>query len=254
MAAGRWVPLEGGSNVRDLGGLPLRGGGVTTSGVLFRGDTPQEWTPGDLDGWQGRGLSLVVDLRAPAEAAAEGRAQLPGVAQESCPLVPDSAIVPGAEPPPDEDEAIVVDADLDERVAHYLGYLTGFGGPHLARAVRAFADAPGPALFHCAAGKDRTGVLAAVVCEIAGVERAAVVADYAATTERIVEVDARLRRLPTYAQGLVDVPREHLHAREEVMADLLDAVDEHLGGVRAWALRAGVPEAALQRLAARLST
>ena len=62
------------------------------------------------------------------------------------------------------------------------------------------ADPDGPpALFHCAAGKDRTGVLAALVLDAVGVERDAIVADFALTNERLERVGARLRRMPTYA-------------------------------------------------------
>lgn len=249
--AERWVDLEGGSNVRDLGGLPLRDGGTTASGVFYRSDTPQEWTAADQAQWRARGLALVVDLRAPAEVEAEGRAPV-DCAWVNTPLIPNGAIVPGEEAPEHEDEAIVVDADLDERVAHYLGYLTGYGGPHLVRAVLALAAAEGPALFHCAAGKDRTGVLAAVLQELADVEREAVVADYALSSERIAAIDARLRRLPTYAAGLEGIPRDLLMTRPETMRDLLAAVDEHLGGVRSWLLGRGVPAGELDLLAARL--
>ena len=67
--------------------------------------------------------------------------------------------------------------------------------------ARAFADEMSlPAVFHCAAGKDRTGVLAAVVLDAVGVSSAAVIADYALTAQRIRQITARLLRLETYRE------------------------------------------------------
>ena len=275
LADGRWVDLEGGSNARDLGGLPLAGGGETARGVFFRTDTPQEWTEADLAAWRERGVGLVVDLRAPSETRREGRAAL-DVEHLQAPLIPDALMDPEqreearaearrvlaeheeaareVSPPAavDEPDAIVHDSGDDARARHYLYYFEGPGGRQLAAALTALAATDRPALFHCAAGKDRTGVVAMVLGELAGVPREALADDYAATNERLAGVDARLRRLPSYADDLVDVPSEELRCEPGVVPRLLGLLDQRHGGVRAWARAAGVAEADLDRLAARL--
>ena len=68
-------------------------------------------------------------------------------------------------------------------------HLLDLGGPAFAKAANALvADGGTPALFHCSAGKDRTGVLAALLLDLAGVEHDAIVADYALTSERMEAV------------------------------------------------------------------
>lgn len=245
----RWVDVKGGSNVRDLGGLPLRVGGHTAYGVLWRSDTLQELTRADAQGWRSRGLRLVVDLRAPGEVAAEGRGPLadaPEVAYVNAPLIPDAAILPA-----DDDEVVVHDRDRHGQVKHYQSYLRGEGARQVVAAVSALSQTT-PAVFHCAAGKDRTGVLAALILSAVGVERAAVVADYAATAERLPGVSARLRRLPTYGPGLVDVPDSDLVPRAATMAELLDRLDAEHGGAAGWLRSAGVTDEELGRLRRRL--
>ncbi len=249
-AAARWVELEGASNVRDLGGLPLAGGGTTAYDVLYRGDTAQEWTPADEVVWHERGLALVVDLRTPGEAELEGRPSLVErgeVAYLNAPLLPDEALLPG-----DDGEVLVRDRDREDRVEHYLGYLRGEGARQLARAVSALAASPGPALFHCAAGKDRTGVVAALILEAAGVEREAVVADYAVTNERLDGVYARLSRRPTYAVDLAVLDWAAFAAEPATMRRFLETVEDRFGSAAACLCAVGVEPAALESLARRL--
>jgi protein-tyrosine phosphatase len=248
-SAGRWVAVEGSSNVRDLGGLPLRDGGETAFGVFYRSDTLQEWTEADAEAWRQRRLGLVVDLRTPLEAEQEGRGPLVDageVAYLNAPLLPDEAVVR-----PDA-ELVIHDDSRDARVGRYLSYLSGEGGRALVRALEELAAVERPALFHCAAGKDRTGVLAAVLLEVAGVEREAVVEDYALTTERLEGIVARLSRLPTYARDLADRDREHHLAEAGTMRGLLAALDARHGGARGWLREHGVADETVDRLAARL--
>jgi len=218
----RWVVVEGSSNVRDLGGLPLIGGGMTAYGVFYRSDTPQEWTEPDAQGWRMRRVGLVVDLRAPLEAEQEGRGPLVDrgdVRYLNAPLLPDRVVVRGHE------ELVVHDNSRAARVERYLAYLSDEGGGNLVRAVEALATSPMPALFHCAAGKDRTGVLAAFVLEVAGVEREATVADYGLTSERLPGILERLSRLSSYARDIAASDHDHHLAEPGTMRALLETID-----------------------------
>jgi protein-tyrosine phosphatase len=101
-------------------------------------------------------------------------------------------------------------------------------------ALRGIATAGGPALVHCAAGKDRTGVVVALALSVAGVRRDAIIADYAASAERVGQVMARLGAAPVYAAAIDGRPvLEHV-PRAETMAAFLDQLDSRYGGTLAW--------------------
>jgi protein tyrosine/serine phosphatase len=103
---------------------------------------------------------------------------------------------------------------------------------NIVTAVRIFADdVSGPAIFHCAAGKDRTGVLAAVVLDAVGVGREAIIADYALTGQRMKQISARLLRLATYRdmQALSRGIKGAATADEESMAAFLDELHGRYG-------------------------
>jgi protein-tyrosine phosphatase len=246
VAPERWLPLSGADNVRDLGGLPLIGGGTTRFGQLVRADTLQELTPDDVAYLRRYPLRTVLDLRTSIEAEREGRGRLAAepVQYANLPFVPDAVIVPD-DP---AHEVVVADRRALDRVEHYLDYLRL--AP--ARVVGALGMLAGPqattALFHCAAGKDRTGVLAALTLEIAGVEREAVLDDYELTNARLPQVGARLLRLPTYRRYVGTLEPADLLARRETMAGFLQQLDDRWGGAAAWACRAGLSREALGRL------
>ncbi|WP_018504678.1 tyrosine-protein phosphatase [Parafrankia discariae] len=243
----RWFDLAGTDNTRDLGGLPTSDGRLTRSGVLLRSDTLQELTAADVARLREVfGLRAVLDLRAPVEAAREGRGPLEyeDVAYHNLSFLPGEWIMPDDPRFP----AIVKDLDSVDRVEHYLDYLR-LAGNAVAGSVRLLAQpATGPALFHCAAGKDRTGVLSALLLGIVGVVDEAIIEDYALTNERIARVDARLARRPSYNRPEDPLTIDKMSCRPEVMRGFLGGVAEIWGGPAAWARAAGVPEEDLRSL------
>jgi protein-tyrosine phosphatase len=237
-----WLELEGLDNVRDVGGLPLRGGGTTRAGVLLRSGTLHHVTPGDVRHLVDVvGLRLVLDLRTRREVDRDGPTAVAAAGVETVHLtfIPEE----GRELPETGD-------DTDPLLRSYLGYLADHPENVVEAVRRLAAPDAGPALVHCAAGKDRTGVLVALVLDAVGVERDAVVADYARSAER---VEALFRRW-TAAAG-VEMPGDltpHL-PRAEVMTAVLDALDREHGGAAGWLRAHGLDEAALDRLRARLT-
>src|ERR1700722_1688844 len=206
-----WVDLEGAVNVRDLGGLPTEDGGETVAGRLLRSDNLKDLSPSDVATLVGEfGVTTVVDLRSTHELTAEGPAPLDavdGVRHVHHPVLPErgestdivaAALLSRRE----QDESRYPD---DPAAGHYLGYLED-RPDQVTGALRTIAHAPGPALVHCAAGKDRTGVVAALALSVAGVQREAIVADYAATGERVEAILRRLRSSPTYRADLDGKP------------------------------------------------
>lgn len=258
---GRWLSLEGAVNARDAGGLPLVGGGAVAPGRLLRADNLQDLTRADVRRLvSDLGLRAVIDLRTENEVAMEGPGPLTAVPEV---VVEHRSLYPETGGQTDLDAETVSpwapltgdprDAGETPTIQAYLGYLRRRPDSVVA-AVETIADPPGggAALVHCAAGKDRTGVVVALALEAAGARRDAVVADYLITRERIDAIVARLAASPTYADE-VRVEDTSAHApREGTMERVLELLDLRHGGPAAWLLEHGLGPDALRALRARL--
>lgn len=230
----RWIELDGAVNARDLGGLPTADGRTTRRGRVLRSDNLQDLSVADvrllLDDYA---LKNVIDLRSDAEVRLEGPGPLtriPTVTVHQLSLFPEGGR--------NTDVAADVDVDKalpwqDRSTGHYLGYLTDRGDSIVA-ALRVMTRTDGSALVHCAAGKDRTGVVCALALDAAGVTREAIVADYAQTGERLEAVLQRLRATDTYAADLDSRPADTHRPHAAIMEKLLARVDEEYGGTLGW--------------------
>jgi len=105
-----------------------------------------------------------------------------------------------------------------------------------------------PLVFHCAAGKDRTGVLAALVLSILGVDRSVIIEDYVITQTRMDLIMGRVRKEPDAEDRIAEIPQFLFRAEVGTMTTFLDQLDRRFGGARKWALDAGVHESALQAM------
>jgi hypothetical protein len=214
--------------------------------VLFRSDTLQFLTAADVDLLTGPlGLRTEIDLRRAEEAAREGRGPIAGtdVVHALFPVMSRRA-----------KERLATDIPVAtswEPVAdHYLGYLAGSAAA-VAGAVRLLGE-PGalPALVHCAAGKDRTGVVVAFALSVAGVSSEDICADYALGPDGVARTVERLRALPGYARMIAELPAEAHVTPPEYMERFLEEVRARFGGPRAWLVTVGgVPEPELDRIA-----
>jgi protein-tyrosine phosphatase len=244
-----WIELDGVVNLRDVGGIPTTDGGRIRPGRLLRSDNLQDLTPHDIAELRRRGLTDVVDLRSDAEMSSTGPGPLtrePWVRihhhsffDERDPNgdgIPErSAPGPGPEPVVTEQSPDAVGQALpwvglepstaheNPATAHYLSYLSDRPDSIVA-GLRAIAHAEGAALVHCAAGKDRTGTLVALALLLAGAEPAAVIDDYAASSQRVGRILERLVATPTYAPVLAGQPVEWHMTHPETMADLIEHV------------------------------
>jgi protein-tyrosine phosphatase len=243
----RWLDLAGADNIRDLGGLPVTGGGRTRFHRLLRSGTLQDLTADDVTRLvKVMRIRTVVDLRLNDEAEREGSAlsAVPGVRYLSLPLSSDGNIR----------SDMVADAAEMDIVAHYLALLEG-SADNIVAAARVFADEMRlPAVFHCAAGKDRTGVLAAVVLDAVGVGSDAIIADYALTAQRMGQISARLLRLQTYRnmQALSRGIKGAATADEASMAGFLDGLHRRYGGGADYLAAHGMDDSELAALRATL--
>jgi len=235
-----WIDLDGAVNVRDLGGLPLAGGGATAHGVLVRADNLQDLSERDVSVLvEEVGVRTVVDLRTGTEVALEG----PG------PLIEDERVEirhhslypeAGRRTDVEVDELLPWQAGAPAPAAAetpavraYLGYLRDRPDSVVA-ALRAVGHGDGAVVVHCAAGKDRTGVVCALALEAVGVERAAVIADFAATAERLEAILGRLRSTSTYAPDLDGRPAHTHLPRPETLVRVFELIEERHGGPVGW--------------------
>jgi hypothetical protein len=168
----RW---PGGRNVRDLGGWPLRAGGRTPFGRVFRSAAPEHLTD---EGWaavKAAGVRTVVDLRnAPAET--QRLADHPIVKQES---LDGLVFVPAPTEDPEDAEFLRICGPFLDHPRCWADN-TRLAPERIAAALRAVARAEGAVLVHCAGGRDRTGMISAMLLHIAGATDDAVIEDYAA--------------------------------------------------------------------------
>ncbi|TDV53791.1 tyrosine-protein phosphatase [Actinophytocola oryzae] len=252
----RWIKLENAVNVRDLGGLPA-GDGVTRTGRLVRSDNLQDLSPADVTRLvEEIGVTTVIDLRSSGEVRSEGPAPLQAVTSVEhlhLSLIPEVGAMTDV-----AKDALAVNRERvlkrspdDVAGAFYIGYLDD-RPESVVGALRAVAEAPGTALVHCAAGKDRTGVVVAMALTAVGVPREEVVADYVATGERIELILDRLRSSPTYAKDIDNVPAHEHDPRPEIMSRFLARLDEEHGGVLAWLADHGFTTSDVDRLKAKL--
>lgn len=254
-----WLELEGAANARDVGGLPTAAGRVIADRTLLRSDNLQGLTPTDVkilvDDY---GLRTVVDLRSTHEVKAEGAGPLRAV--DTVRHVHLSMLPERGEMTDAAAESLFARRERtlerypdDPMCALYLGYLED-RPESVVGAMRAIADSPDATLVHCAAGKDRTGVVVALSLTVAGAVREAVVADYAASGTRISGVMARLRASPTYAPDLErrGGDDEKHRPRAETMEAFLTQVDEQYGGVSVWLDSHGFGESDAERLRRKL--
>ena len=252
-----WIDLDGAANARDLGGLPTEDGGKTVAGRLLRSDNLQGLTAADITRLTGElGLTTVVDLRSTAELNSEGPAPLdavPAVEHRHHPVLPEEGLATDAVA-----DVLLTRNERDRSrypgnalTGHYLGYLEDRPDQVVA-ALRSIAHARGAALVHCAAGKDRTGVVVALALSVAGVRPDAIVADYAATGDRTEPLLARLRRSPTYSADVNRRPADAHRPRAETMTAFLAELDARHGGAAAWLTAHGLSQDDLELLRAKL--
>jgi protein tyrosine/serine phosphatase len=268
---GRWVRLDGTTNTRDLGGLPTIDGGRTAPGRVLRSDNLQTLSDDDVRRLvEEIGVREVIDLRTTAEILLEGRGPLravPQVVHRHFSLLPerghhtDVFAVEEDEPvdlpeawgesvlPP---QAAEHDQTEPPAVRSYLGYL-GDRADAVVHALRALAaPGPGAAIVHCAAGKDRTGVVVALALAVAGVGHEEIVRDYAMTADVIDALVGKLAASPTYAEDMARRDVASHTPRADTMDRVLTLLDERFGGPLGWLDAHDFGPAEQARLRARL--
>jgi len=235
IGANRPLPLEGAMNLRDLGGYPRRGGGRTATGRFLRSEATAALSPGDIGALRSMGLCLVVDLRSPDEAAAAPSRLLglEGVRYASHPLLDDV-----------QSKGLV--GKMPKSMAELYISILDEGRARLRGVFEELAEAEGLRLFNCTAGKDRTGVVAMLLLELAQVDDEAIIADYAASAANM----ARLfeRQAATLRSRGIEVPAYVFESRPGDMRATIDHLRASYGSARSYLAACGLPPSSLDRL------
>ena len=182
-------------NFRDLGGTPVEGGTIV-SGALWRSDDVSLATEQDAQRLHEDGLADVLDLRSPHEAHVSGRGHLRQypVSYHHLPMSA-TAAAPGMSP-----------QAVSELTPHGVGtwyvQIAEQTSRNIIRGIEIASVSTGAALFHCAAGKDRTGVFTAAVLSVLGAEDDVIIADYARTDPVMPQI---MRRISPMMQEVVRV-------------------------------------------------
>jgi protein-tyrosine phosphatase len=248
VAGERRVAVEGSLNLRDLGGYEGEGGRRVRWGRLYRSDQL-----GDLDAagaaqLQALGLKTIIDFRGEKERDHSPTPALEGVESVHLPMAGRSGDQKGATDLVLSGELTEVDGDFMSFL--YQGMLTAFP-THFGELVRRAASPEHePVLFHCAAGKDRTGVAAALVLSALGVSDEQIVADYALTDRYRTEHRIEQIRPIVEEYGIpVDKVAALFSAPAAVMVATLDHLHEVHGGPLAYLRNeAGVDDATIEQL------
>lgn len=235
----RWLPLEGCVNFRDLGGYRNGHGQTVRWRRLFRSDALQDLTPADASLAIGElNVKLVVDLRNTAEAERDGRGPLPemGAKYRHIPLLDEMGEIPP-----------FTGGDIANRLTSTYQWMVRNSGAGIAEAISSISaalDHGNGAVFHCSAGKDRTGLVAALILEVLGVDSETIAADYMLTGEVVDGIVRRIRTIehnssPT-AQTLAPQPVA-FRAYQETLRGEFGGAEPYLRGL-------GVNDDTLERL------
>jgi protein-tyrosine phosphatase len=235
----RHIPLEAVHNLRDLGGYPTADGGTTRWGVAYRADGVYRATDQDRQALAALDLGVIIDLRTDAELEERGTLRLEGVRFLHAPVL--TATWADLDGMHDVDPVEFLVARTEEMLES--------GASQFARIFDALSG-DAPALFHCAAGKDRTGIVAALVLSSLGVADDVIATDYALTAPAMDRMTAWFRdnRPAGYANVMENPPAAFIASPPEVMFAVLAGIRAKFGSVQGYLTSVGVTSDLVDRL------
>jgi protein-tyrosine phosphatase len=242
MTDDRIVPFDTCFNFRDIGGYETVDGRHVVRGATFRSDTLHRLTTADLERAFALGIRTVIDLRSTDEVTEWGRFPGDDVDFHHLPLFEHDE--PYEPFDPDDPEPPVGEMYVQMATA---------GRDALASSLRVIAEGELAVVFHCAAGKDRTGILAALLLSTLGVPDDLIVADYEISEHALAPsfawAEANDAAMATALAKLA--PWQHRSSPERMQV-FLDRLRERHGSIEGYLTDAGLETEVLEALRARL--
>ncbi|MGO3151721.1 MAG: tyrosine-protein phosphatase [Galactobacter sp.] len=238
--------VDGTANFRDVAASPGVGSKRLKPGVFFRSDALVAVSARGLKQMGRLEVGTIIDLRSDPEVSAAPDVIPDDVRSVGIPLLQGRQDAPGG-----------IDLLKLPALAQLYASLLEDNADDLVRVIGVVAEASGPTLVHCAAGKDRTGVVSALSLAAVGVDRESIVADYAITESRLSGVweQEQLRRLEAHGIPVSDALRELMvGSPPEAMDATLGVLEDRFGGAQQYLLDAGLGADRLEALRAKLLT
>ena len=218
-------------NVRDLGGLLTSDGRTTRHGALVRASMIGSLSEAGSAAVREHGVRSVIDLRWPVEVEAQPSLYAAGVSYRNVPVDTDRRLA-------------LLDHTTDDTMPEQLAILTG-PASGIRSAIEAIASSEPAVVIHCQAGRDRTGIVVALILAAAGVIDEDIEADYCASDEALASEYERLsREQPSETIGIPDA----IERRKRVMGHVLRTIRAEYGDAAAYLGALGVSDAAIARL------
>lgn len=240
-------PVSKLANFRDLGGVRI-GASQLSSNMLFRSDDMSTIDEVEAQRISDHGIKLIVDFRSKAEAEAIGRGPLGEYPIEylNLPLLDFTK----------DDHNLGQQIEQVTFTNQMLGawYAKVFVGaaPMIVEGLQAIAQTDGPAVFHCAIGKDRTGIFAASALTLMGASREEIIRDFTLTEERLPQILARLSvSQPFWSEEIILKSGALVRAEAEAMHAMFDSLSANGLEVSEVLEAAGADQALVTKLLAK---
>ena len=236
------MPFEACFNFRDIGGYETADGRCVRWGAVFRSGSLHRLTTADRENLAQLGVRTIIDLRSTAELDRDGRFDGSEVSFHHVPLH-------------DAPNASVDDVhdDRGSGLGELYVAMAKSGRSGVAAALVVIAVAEYPVVIHCFAGKDRTGIVAALVLSSLGVPDATIAADYQLSDDWLAPSVAWAEENdPEWAAHMAALPPWVLRAPPSAMPTFLDTLREQHGSIDNYLVQAGVDRTLLHRLRTRL--
>ncbi|SJZ40547.1 protein-tyrosine phosphatase [Pilibacter termitis] len=225
------LPLEGTFNTRELGGISVENG-YTKWQTFLRSDELSNLTTSDVQYLEKYGIRTIIDLRTLEEMSAEPTPNLENIQIHHVPLFVEDIADMTKDVAKDEKMSL---ADL------YLHFVTK-GKNRIYKIIDLISTSKGGLLFHCAAGKDRTGIIAALLLSIAGASRSDIVANYQ-TTYTYIKENPKFQ-----VNENSHIPVHFLYSQSKSIETLLDFLEKEYGGVKNYLLEIGISDEQMKKI------
>lgn len=234
--------LDGANNFRDLGGLKTDEGRTLSSFKIFRSDSLDDLTDSDINFLKRHNVKAIIDLRASIEL------------DEDVPRIHSDEDFHVHKLPLSDSWEIWDELTGDERKSllsrRYQSYVNE-AGSNIALAIKIIItelEENNSVVFHCTAGKDRTGVVALILLSLLSVNKDEIVSDYSKTKIALPHIIEKLSTKKQFKERLITNPPEVYEANEITAIQFLDAFESEFGSFANWATSHGISENEIDNL------